>query len=113
LEKVLAAMQVPFPELTVMQLISNDKTPPVVRDTSLGGSALRLRYFGLSGIPFPGSGLPNLLLSLSSVLSSLESLSLQFQSPQSHLGLESRSLPPLKPIILPALEEFRFKGVTE
>jgi len=103
----------------------------------LGGSAPRLQFFALSGIPF--SGLPKLLLSatthlvtlwleniphsgyispeamvaLLSVLSSLELLHLGFQSPQSCPDWSSRSLPPPKRSILPTLEEFRFKGVTE
>ena len=136
LEEVLARMQVPFPELTAMQLWSHDKTPPVVPDSFLGGSAPRLQYFELVGIPFPG--LPNLLLSadhlvylrlsdiphsgyispeamvvLLSVLSSLRILSLEFQSPQSGPDWGTRSLSPLKRFIIPALREFQFKGVTE
>ena len=136
LEEVLAAMQVPFPELTFLQLSSDDETPPVVPDSFLGGSAPRLQGFLLDNIPFPG--LPKLLLSanhlrylklndiphsgyispeamaaLLSVLSSLESLTLKFQSPQSRPNWESRSLPPLKRSILPALHGFCFRGVTE
>ena len=135
LEKVLAPMQVPFPELTDLQLFSNDETPPppVIPDSILGGSAPRLRNFTLYGIPFPG--LPNLLLSAThlvtlrlydipyfgyispaamvaslSVLSSLEVLSLEFRSPQSQQG---QSLSPPKRSILPALDTFHFKGTTE
>jgi hypothetical protein len=138
LEKVLAAMQVPFSELTEMRLWSHDKTPSVipVPDSFLGGSAPRLQYFELSGIPFPG--LPKLLLSanhlvdlvlvniphsgyippetmvaLLVVLSSLDTLILEFRSPSSRPGWETRSLPPPKRSILTALDEFRFKGVTE
>jgi hypothetical protein len=136
LEEVLAQMQVPFPELTEMQLLSGDGTPPVIPDSFLDGSAPRLQIFHLHGIPFPG--LPKLFLSAThivylwleniphsgyispeamvaplSVLSSLEELYLEFQSPQSHPGWESRSLPPPKCSILPALNEFNFKGVTE
>jgi hypothetical protein len=136
LEKVLAAMQVPFPELTDLQLSSERETLQVIPDSFLGGSAPRLRYFDLSGIPFPG--LPKLLLSadhlaylwLSNIphsgyfspeamaallcaLSNLKAFSLRFQSPRSHPNLESRSLPPLKRSILPALDEFYFKGVIE
>ncbi|KAN0105524.1 hypothetical protein V8E52_010963 [Russula decolorans] len=48
LEQVLAPMQVPFPELTVMQLWSHDETPPVVPDSFLGGSAPCLQYFELA-----------------------------------------------------------------
>ncbi len=119
LEKVLAAMQVPFPELTRLRLLSFDKTLPVIPDSFLGGSSPRLRHFELWGIPFPG--LPKLLLSathlvnldlssiphsgylspeamvaLFSVLSSLKSLHLKFRSRQSHPDWESRRPPPLK-----------------
>jgi hypothetical protein len=140
LEEVLAAMHVPFPELTDLQLLSFDyfdeKPVPVIRDSFLGGSAPRLRIFSLDNISFPG--LPKLLLSathlidlylhriphsgyispevmvaLLSVLSSLELFSLDFQSPQSHPGRESQSLPPPKRTILPALFKFRFRGVAE
>jgi hypothetical protein len=71
-EKVLAAMQVPFPELTLMQLESHDGTLSTIPDSFLGGSAPRLRNFSLSGIQF--SGLPNLLLSSTHLVS----LSLSF-----------------------------------
>ncbi|KAN0111301.1 hypothetical protein V8E52_008676 [Russula decolorans] len=136
LEEVLAPMQVPFPELTDLRLWSNDKTSPVIPDSFLGGSAPRLRHFELDGIPFPG--LPKLLLSATHIvhlrliniphsgyispeamvallcaLSSLETLSLGFRSPQSCPDWESRRLPPPKRFILPSLDNFRFKGVTE
>ena len=137
LEEVSATMQVPFPELTDLQLFSDDETPPVIPNSFLGGSVPRLRIFESDGIPFPG--LPNLLLSanhlvhlllsdiphsgyfspeamiaLLSVSPSLETLHLEFQSPQScpEAG-ESRLLPPPKRSILPALSLLRFKGVTE
>jgi hypothetical protein len=125
LEEVLAAMRVPFPELKYLQLfsdVSDDETLPVipVPDSFLGGSAPRLRILELYRIPFPG--LPNLLLSatqlvflglydipdsgyippeamvaLLSVLSSLESLSLEFRSAQSRPDWETRTLPPYPP----------------
>ena len=137
LENVLAAMQVPFPELTDLQLSSNDQTITVmIPDSFLGGSAPRLRFFELSGISFPG--LPRLLLSathlvelllcdiphsmyispeamvvLLSGLSSLEELSLHFQYPHSLPDRETRSLPLLKRSVIPALCQFLFTGVTE
>jgi hypothetical protein len=136
LEQVLAAMQVPFPELAYLHLSSNGETAPVIPDSFLDGSAPRLRNFYLTGIPFPG--LPKVLLSathlvvlrlsniphsgyispeaivaLLSALSSFETLCLKFRSPQSRPDWESRSLPPPKRRILPALEIFYFKGVTE
>src|SRR5882757_7656498 len=61
LEKLLAVMQVPFPELTYMRLKSFDEMVPVLPGSFLGGSAPRLRFLGLDGVPFPG--LPKLLLS--------------------------------------------------
>jgi len=136
LDTVLAAMQVPFPQLTTLRLTSFGETPPVVPDSFLGGSAPRLRFFKLDGIPFPG--LPRLLLSathlvtlflfniphsgyispeavvcLLSVLSSLEELLLLFQSPQSHPDWVNRRPPPSKRSIIPALMYFSFKGVIE
>jgi hypothetical protein len=102
-------MQVPFPELTDLRLHSLVPTP-VIPDSFLDGSAPRLRTFTLSGcygIPFLGlpkwlssvNHLVNLKLSniphsryisseamialFSSVLSSLETLCLEFQFLQS------------------------------
>jgi hypothetical protein len=137
LEEVLAVMQVSFPELIDLRLTSDSETVPVIPDSFLDGSAPScLRTFELTGIPFPG--LPKILLSatqlvylwlydtphsgyispeamvaLISVLSSLETLYLGFQSPQSCPDPESRRPPPRKRSILPTLESFRFKGVTE
>jgi hypothetical protein len=129
-------MHVPFPELTHLQLILDGKTVPVIPDSFLDGSAPLLRHFKLSGIPFPG--LPNLLLSathlidlrlwniphsgyfspeaivaLLSVLSSLEWLTLGFESPQSRPDRETRRLPPSKRSVIPALFIFSYKGVIE
>ena len=135
---VLAAMEEPYPELTEMRLWSRAGTLSAipVPDSFLGGSAPLLQDFSLSGIPFPG--FPKLLLSAThlvylelsniphsgyispeaivaplSALSSLKILTLEFRSPQSRPDLETPSLPPPKRSIFPALDEFRFKGVTE
>ena len=139
LERVLAAMQVPFPELTRIQLLfllSDDETPPVIPDSFLGGSATRLQSLQLLGIPFPGlpkllssathlvylelSNLPHsgyispeAMVDLLSVLSRLSGFSLEFQSAYSRPSRESRGLPPLNRFILPVLNKFRFKGVTD
>jgi hypothetical protein len=59
-EKVWAAMQVPFPELTILRLWSDDLKAPVVPDSFLGGSSPRLQDILLNAVPFPG--LPKLLL---------------------------------------------------
>ena len=138
LDKVLAAMQVPFPELTELSLLSAGGlgTPPVAPDSFLGGSAPHLRYFRLSGIPFPG--LPKLRLSathlvflsllsiphsgyispeamaaLLPVLSSLQMLYLEFQSPRSCPDWVNRPQPPSKRSVISALTYFSFKGVIE
>ena len=136
LEQVLTAMRAPLPQLAVLRLISGGETVPVIPDSFLDGSAPRLRYFSLDGIPFPG--LPSLLLSathlvslwlesiphsgyfspepmvsLLSILSSLEELSLQFESPRSCPDGETRAPPPSERSVIPALHHFCFKGVVE
>jgi hypothetical protein len=136
LEQVLAAMQVPFPELTDLQLFSRDETPRLIPDSFLDRSAPRLQTFQLSGIPFPGfprlhlsaahlvhlrlfdiphSGYisPEAIVALLSVLSSLEELHLGFRSPQSRPDPESRRPPPPKRSVIPALVVLVFTGVTE
>ena len=133
LENIWTAMQVPFPELAIMNLSLKYWTHvPVLPDSFLGGSAPRLRLLRLNSIPFPG--LPNLLSSAThlvhlrlrriplsayispealatclSTLTSLETLSLglgYFESPDP-------SRRPFSPIrsVLPTLAIFRFSGV--
>ena len=137
IETVLAAMQVPFPELTVLYL-SNliPNMAPVLPNSFLGGSAPRMRHLGLGWIAFPG--LSNLLLSAAhlvtlrlydiphsgyispeamaaclSTLTSLEKLRLIFVSPQSSPDQENRHSPPPTRSILPALTTIWFKGAHE
>jgi hypothetical protein len=137
-EAVLAAMQVPFPELTDLRVSSPTGVPPTIPDSFLGGSALRLQSFSLHGASFPGlpkfilsathlvelrlidiphSGYisPEAMVAMISVLSGLRILSLDFQSRQSRpaSGRQSRSLPLPKRSILPALNIFQFTGVSE
>ena len=134
----IAAMQQPFPELTYLCLRRSDRIDQVtvVPDSFLGGSAPRLESLELKGIPFPG--LPKLLLSAThlvtldltniphsgylspdamfaalSTLTSLERLSLGFESPESCPDLETRRLPPSTRSVLPVLTSFEFRGVTE
>ena len=137
LEKTLAAMQVPFPELTDLLLyLDGFGTMSVLPDSFLGGTAPRLEYLSLQRIPFPG--LPKLLLSATrlvklylediphsgyispeamvtilSTLTSLDDLWLEFESPRSYPDQASRRPPPLTRSVLPALISFRFKGVCE
>ena len=138
LEKISAAMQQPFPELTYLQLERQayGETTAVLPDSFLGGSAPHLREIRFYDIRFPG--LPKLLLSAThltdlllfdtshsvyfspegiatalSTLTSLRHLSLGFQFHLSLPDQASRRPPPPKPFVLPALTEFEFKGVIE
>ena len=137
-DKVLAAMQVPFPALTNLRLRCRRDGPDlsILPDTFLGGSAPRLQYLDIYCIPFPG--IPNLLLSAThlvdfdlsdiphsgyispeamitclSVLTSLVNLSLGFLSLRSRGDGESRRSPPMTRLILPDLNTFWFKGAIE
>ncbi|KAI0249327.1 hypothetical protein BJV78DRAFT_1362967, partial [Lactifluus subvellereus] len=125
-------MQEPFPALTLLQLRTCE-TAPALPDMFLGGSAPRLQVLDLRGIPFPG--LPRLLLSASdlsdltllgiphtgyispealveglSALTRLTRFSIGFESPASR---PDQRPPPLTRVILPALEDLRFRGVSE
>ena len=136
LEQVLASMQMPFPALTNLRLGSKDGTAPVVSDWFLGGSAPRLRHLSLRSIHIPE--LPNLLLTATdlvdlslrdiphsgyippetmvaclSTLTGLKTLIVEFKSPQSRPDPEHRRPPPLTLTVLPALTDFKFKGVSE
>ena len=131
------AMQVPFPELKGLYLSIRCRSDvPVLPDSFLGGSAPRLRYLYLGSIPFPG--LPKLLLSTTqlvnlylrdipdsgyispeamatslSMLTSLETLQLEFSSLHSHPDHKSlpRSLPSIRSVL--TLAHFRFKGASK
>ena len=134
--KVLAAMQVPFPELTYLLLRSSDGMVSILPDSFLGGSAPRLQHLELIRIPFPD--LPNLLFSAThlvdlhlqkipysgyispeamvtaiSTLNGLQSLCLEFESPRSHPNWANQRPPPPTRSVLPALTRLSFKGVTE
>ena len=134
LEDLFAAVQEPFPELRHLWLGSYGG--PVIPDSFFGRSAPRLRYIWLDGISFPG--LPMLLLSSTylvdlrlwntphsgyispgamatslSTLTSLQYLTLEFQSPRSCPDQEGRRPPPLPRSVLPVLTDFVFKGVSE
>ena len=140
LEKVLAAMQQPFPALTDLSIWreDEDETYPVrvVSESFLGGSAPRLRTLDLDHIPFPG--LPKLLLSTTdlvnlkiskiphsvyispeamvrclSMLTRLERLWIGFKSPLSRPVWETRHRHPLTRSALPALTYLQFEGVSE
>ena len=135
LDKIVAAMQKPFPKLTDLRLESYG-TVTVVPNSFLGGSAPRLQGLRLSNIPFPGvlrlllsathlvhlhlSNIPRsghipleAMLTAFTVLTNLRLLCLEFRSPRSIPDQESQRLHPLTRSILPALTELRFKGVSE
>jgi hypothetical protein len=134
-EAVLAAMQVPFPELTdlaVEAYIVID-VPIVMPDSLFGGSAPRLRSFELTGVTFPE--LPKLhlfaphlvhltisrihesssevVVALLPSLSSLTTFSLEFDSLRSGRDRETQRPPPSKRSLIPALTSFDFKGDIE
>jgi len=135
-EKVLAAMQVPFPELMCLKLCSIAETMPVLPKSFLGQSAPSLDTLSLNGISFPW--LPKLLLSATfltylylknipysgyispeamltalSTLTSLESIWLGCGSFQ-YCPYRARRLPPSPTrFVLPVLTFFRFEGVSE
>jgi hypothetical protein len=112
------------------------ETAPVIRDSFIIGCVPRLRYLELERIPF--LGFPKLLLSAThlielhlsifphsryippetmvtdlSMLTSLETLSIQFQSPQSYPDREGQPPPPTTRSVLPTHTYFWFKGVGE
>ena len=132
---IIGAIQRPFPELTNLEL-SSDETVAVVPDSFLGGSAPRLEVLSLYGIPFPG--LPKLLMSTThlvnlelmniphsgyispdamvTILSTLTSLSflwLGFQSPRSFPDPASRRLFSSTRSVLHSFTHFRFEGVSK
>jgi hypothetical protein len=136
LKEVLAAMQQPFPALTRLEILPEHGMTPVEPGSFLGGSAPCLRTLWLDRIPFPG--LPKLLLSAThlvdldlwriphsgyippeaivtslSVLTRLEKLVIEFESPRSRPEWKTRRLPPPTRTLLPRLIKLRFKGVSE
>ena len=136
-DKVLAAMQVPFPALTHLNLWENllDRES-VITSGFLGGSAPRLQSLKMARVPF--LGIPNLLFSAThlvhlglhdipdsgyispgamasslTVLTSLKTLILEFLCPRSRPDWESQPPPPMTCSILPFLDKFWFKGASE
>ena len=139
LGKVLAPMQVSFPELTDLHLVPDDRylaNEIVIPDAFLGGSAPRLRILELGSFLYPGLAklllsatslvglylrqilystdmLPEAIVPALSMLSSLESLKLDFKCSWPRPDRERTSFPPQKCSILPALAKFYFEGPIE
>ncbi|KAI9512745.1 hypothetical protein F5148DRAFT_732472 [Russula earlei] len=132
-ERLAAAMQKLFPELTCLHMWVEEHTVTSLPDSFLGGSAPLLRRFSLGKCSFPGmlrlllssnhlvflslwdiphSGYfsPQALVTTLSSMSRLETLRLQFKSPQYPT---SPSQPPLTRSVLPALTRLVFQGVHE
>ena len=134
-EKILAALQQPFPALTSLQIVirPQKENVPVVPASFLGGSAPGLQTLCLERIPFPG--LPNLLLTAThlvrltlwniphsgyispeamvtalSVLTRLECLQIAFESPRSRPDQNSRSQ---TRTLLPVLTRLTLYGAVE
>jgi hypothetical protein len=135
MEIVLAAMEVPFPNLTCLVLYSN-QTVTILPDSFLDGYAPSMKFLRLSRIPIPG--LPGLLLrsielchlylhsiphsgyfspeefvTCLSALRNLLNISLQFESPLSRPDRGSRRPLPLTRTSLPKLGNLNFHGVSE
>jgi hypothetical protein len=136
-KRFVVAMQKPFPELTYLKIqMEHLDVARVLPDSFLDGSAPRLRTLVLEGIPFPS--IPRLLLSANglvtlclwdipdsgyispdamatalTVMSSLETLNLEFRSPRPRPGPATRPLPPPTRFVLPALTRLKYRGVHE
>ena len=134
--KEFAAVDEPFPALTVLNLFASGSNVPVLPDSFLGGSAPRLRSLRLFGIPYPSIGkllssttnlvdlalfgiphsgyiAPETIAPCLSTLARLESLELGFQHPRSQAHRSNRHPPPLTRIVLPNLASFFFRGDSE
>jgi hypothetical protein len=143
LQRLALAMQEQFPALTHLKLVfrgdsshNHTNTAPTLPESFLVGTAPRLQFLELQSIALPA--LPKLLLSVTdlvylslsriphsgyispeaivtglAVLTNLEYLRIEFESPLSFPDQESRHLPPSTRTVLPALASFRFQGVSE
>jgi hypothetical protein len=138
MEQILVAMHKSFPVLTDLNLEPGDETPAILVDPDLflGGSAPCLRFLRLAYFPFPGlpkllssathltdlrllyishSGYisPEAMVSCLAALTRLETLFLEFESPESFPVRDHRRPPPPTCTLLPALTWLQFSGVGE
>ena len=136
LERLATTAQGPYPELTSLELRSNDESALVLPDSFLGASAPRLRTLVLGSVPFPA--LRKLLLTASNLvqlhlnripnpgyispdamvacvltMNNLESFTLEYRSPLSRPDRASQRPPPPTRVVFPSLTRFRFHGASE
>jgi hypothetical protein len=134
MERILAAMQVPFPKLTYLDLQSNG-TVTAIPDSFLDGYAPSLEHLSLFRIPIPGlpsllfhstelsnlylRGIPHSayfspeeLVTCLSTLRNLLNFALEFESPLSRPDRARRPPSPTR-TLLPVLTHLTFKGVSE
>lgn len=138
-DKCVALLQQPFPVLTSLYLITiNWEVAFVSTDVFLGGCAPRLKRISLNHVQLPalpklhssasglvelilrnfqfsGSGyiLPEAMATCLSLLTRLRSLTIELQWHSAPPLPASQCLPPLMPIVLPALTHFSLEGPTE
>ena len=136
LEEVVAVMQVPFPALTNLEIISWGETATVVPEAFLGRSAQRLQSCIVQGIAFSGqwkllltanhlvilrlediphSGYisPDTMVTCLSAMPNLKQLDLGFRSSRSRPDRASQRPPLLIRVIHPSLTHFWFQGISE
>jgi hypothetical protein len=135
LERFAAVMQEPFPTLIHLCLEADDGATPTLPTTFMGGSAPRLQAIYLTGISFPalpnftfspndltslvlhdipstGYIPPGTMVAFLSTLTGLDYLAIEFKNPILPPDPRSQRVPPVR-VLLPVLENFRFKGVIE
>ncbi|KAH9967675.1 hypothetical protein BJV74DRAFT_954271 [Russula compacta] len=102
LETFSAMIQKPFPVLAHLELLSFGEIAPILHKEFLGG----LRH-----IPITGYISPEAMATCLATLPSLKYLFIGFESPRSRP--DRIGLPPPTRAVLPALEHFELKGVSE
>jgi hypothetical protein len=129
-------MKDPFSALTSLELRATQRNAPALPDSFLGGSAPRLQTLHLDSIPFPALPIfllsthdlvelslwkiplsryitPETMVTCLSALTNLKKLVLGFQFPRSRADRETRLVPRLTRLVLPALTLLSFKGDSE
>ncbi|KAH9959387.1 hypothetical protein BGW80DRAFT_1449123 [Lactifluus volemus] len=136
LKRLNKVMKKPYPVLTHLELTSNPRSAPVLRETFLGGSAPRLEYLYLEGIPFlalpkflpschdlvevvltkiPNTGYisPEAVATALSALTKLKEVCIGFEFPASRPDPTNRPPSSFTRVVLPALTRLHFHGASE